>query len=298
MARFIDIHAEKRKALNLFQAVEPCVELVGQTVFDLPDSDNPLQTKAGRICEPDEIPGFVARMSHGSNGTPEENIALTKKLLTFNPPHATPFEFMQWVFKITGVSKSCLTQFDRNRIGIGFVQMSGRFMSRSESGFVYTAYAEKPWDLTGQNPHLVPGQDKGAVVSAEEMLRDEEEHFQLCLKSYEHARIMGATKQDARKRLPVAMATGTYVHMNTRSLKTFFNERLRPAAEWEIRRLAQTMFDIVYNIAPAHFEFEKGLLDAPVECKGETCAFFRSGNDDHCITTCDRGVSGYKRIVE
>ncbi len=250
MARFIDIHAEQRKALNLFQSVEPCVQLEGYTSMARPE---------GGELSPDEIPGCVARMSHGSKGDKDSNIALTHKLLTFTPPHATPFEFMQWIFKITGVSKSCLTQFDRNRIGIGFVQMSGRFMSRSESGFVYTAYSEKPWQT--DKPHLIPGQDKDAVVGAEEMLRDEEEHFEACLKAYEHARLMGATKQDARKRLPVAMASGTYVHMNTRSLKTFFNERLRPAAEWEIRRMAQMMFDIVYAIAPAHFEFEKGLLD-------------------------------------
>lgn len=235
MSRFIDVHADKRKALNLFQAVEPCVEFVGSTV---------MVGEGHRQIMPNEIPGYVARMSHDSKGTPEDNVRLTKKLLTFSPPHATPFEFMQWVFKITGVSKSCLTQFDRNRIGIGFVQMSGRYMDSRERGFVYTAFEYKPWEeaLTG--------------------LLFEKEANEDNIRRYETARdILKFTKQDARKRMPMAMATGTYVHMNSRSLKTFFNERLRPSAEWEIRRCAQMIFDIVYSIAPAHFEQEKMMLD-------------------------------------
>jgi len=253
MPRFIDIHAEKRKALNLFQAVEPCVELVGNTQMVTGGTAYPEigaiinGISEAAIVQPDEIPGFVARMSHGSTGDAEANVKLTKKLLEFNPPHKTPFEFMQWVFKITGVSKSCLTQFDRNRVGIGFVQMSGRYMDRSESGFVYTAYAEKEWD--------------GAINSAKASLYRDSIHYESCVTAYNDARALDCTRQDARKNLPVSQATGTYVYMNSSSLKQFFNERLRPAAEWEIRRLAQMLFGIVYAIAPAHFEAEKLLLD-------------------------------------
>jgi len=242
MSRFIDIHAEKRKALNLFQAVEPCVKLLPIKIY---------HEDTGKELEHDEIPGHVARMSHASTGTTEDNIGLTGRLQKFDPPHGTPLEFHPWLFKITGVSKSCLTQFDRNRIGIGFVQMSGRYMDSSERGFVYTAYSEQPFES-----------DKGVFEKcASYALKKDEEHFQTCLKAYENARARGCTKQDARKNLPLAMATGTYVHLNSRSLKTFFNERLRPSAEWEIRKLAQMMFDIVYSIAPTHFVKEKSMLD-------------------------------------
>lgn len=126
MSRFIDVHAEKRKALKLFQAVEPCVELVGgTTVCPLaltPQHDALTGSKSYTeiVIQPDEIPGYAARMSHGSTGDAEANVKLTKKLLSFNPAHKTPFEFMQWIFKITGISKSCLTQMDRNRVGVGF----------------------------------------------------------------------------------------------------------------------------------------------------------------------------------
>lgn len=248
MSRFIDIHADKRKALKLFQSVEPKVELVGRTYFD------PSVSYEGVIEEditPDEVPGFVARMSHQSTGSRTDNIKLTKNLLKFNPPHKTPFEFMTWVFRITGVSKSCLTQMDRNRVGVGFVQMSGRYMDSSERGFVYTAFAEKPWEIDGSDI------EKSAVCG----LMHEQLHFGVCLDAYKFARSNGQTKQDSRKKLPMSMATGTYVYYNSSALKGWFNERLRPQAEWEHIRVAQMVFDIVYSIAPAHFEAEKILLD-------------------------------------
>lgn len=245
MGRFIDTHYDNRKKLKLFNPVELHVELVGQTKL------TGLDTWGDGVCtertlDPMEIPGYVARMSHGSAGWPEANKKLTTKLLTFNPPHKTPFEFMQWVFKITGVSKVCLTQFDRNRVGIGFVQMSGRYMDRSDSGFIYNAYASKAWDTT----------DRCAVNA----LLTDSAHNEYCHTAYENAIQAGLSREDARRLLPVSQATGTYVYMNSSSLKQFFNERLRPATEWETRRLAQAMFDIVYYIAPNHFEQEHKLL--------------------------------------
>lgn len=262
MARFIDVHAEKRKALNLFQTVEPKVELVGRTVMMTGDMytrgiSNDVSTLS--TVFPDEIPGYIARMSHASTGDAEANVKLTKKLLQFNPAHKTPFEFMQWVFKITGISKSCLTQMDRNRVGVGFVQMSGRYMDRSQSGFVYTAYAEKEWEV---DYYAHPGGgSRESVNSAKCLLHHDSMHNEICQRQYEFARTNDCTKQDARKNLPLSQATGTYVYWNSSSLRQYFNERLRPAAEWEIRRVSQMMFDIVYAIAPAHFEDIKLMLD-------------------------------------
>lgn len=257
MSRFVDVHAEKRKALSLFQAVEPCVELVGNTqivrdgyVFPDKNAENGVSAKDG-LLHPNEIPGYIARMSHASTGGAEANVKLTKKLIQFDPPHKTPFEFMQWIFKITGISKSCLTQMDRNRVGVGFVQMSGRYMDRSQSGFIYTAFAEKEWR----------GTEEGGDDAFSSLLFEQDEN-RSNLEAYEKARnCYKMTKQDSRKRLPVAQATGTYVYWNSSSLRGFFNERLRPQAEWEIRRIAQMMFDIVYAIAPTHFEDIKKMLD-------------------------------------
>lgn len=221
-----DPYAKFRK--NLFKNVEPSIELIGHTVLSYPD---------GSRIPPDAIPGYTARMSYQSKGTPEDDIRLTGSLIGRTPvAHTGPFENFQWVFKITGISKSCLTQFDRHRIGVGFVQMSGRFIDRNKTGFVYNLY------------DYIEDEDQ-----ARDLLRDDSSHFSECIDRYNNARTRGATKQDARKNLPVSMATGTIVNLNTVSIRNFFNLRLDKHAEWEIRRMAKRMFDICNDVAPAHF---------------------------------------------
>lgn len=225
IAEVKDPHKYLRTAL--FNNCELDVQLIGKTE---------IRDESGAAFSSDRIPGFVARMSHGSEGTEDADIRLTKNLLKMSPmPHDTPFEFMQWIFKITGVTKSCLTQFDRHRIGAGFVQMSSRYMDKSNSGFVYNTY-----DYASEN-------DVKDLYAADAAFNS------LALEQYNQRRSAGATKQDARKLLPVSMATGTFVYLNSRSIRHFFKLRLDSHAEWEIRRMAKAMWDIVYAIAPAHF---------------------------------------------
>lgn len=229
---------------NLYKNAEPLVELLGITTMfeteqDLFDFIRG-QTEESRnvpIITPDRIPGHVASMSHMSEKTPEGEVKLTKNLLKMKPvPHLGPFEFMQWVFKIQGVSKSCLTQFDRHRIGAGFVQMSKRYMDANRTGYVYETlgYLDD-------------------IVVVEDLLNASAAHSKASDELYNYFISKGATKEDARKRLPVNMATGTWVHLNTTSLRHFFTLRLDSHAEWEIRRMANLMYTSAQKIAPAHF---------------------------------------------
>lgn len=208
-----------------FQNIEPQVQLM---------------TVTGAYPEvTDALPGHVARMSHGTDGkTIEADKDLTTRLLRMQPcAHETPFEFVQWTFMISGVSKSCMTQLDRHRIGAGFVQMSGRYMSREDTGFVYNTY------------HYVPEKEKVRL-----QLKADERVIMQAFTRYKRALQFGLTKQDARKSLPLSMATGTYMYMNSRSLRHLFQLRLDLHAEWEIRRLTKMIFDICYAEAPTHFE--------------------------------------------
>ncbi len=224
--KVLDPWAHLRK--DLFKNVEPKVELLGTTK---------LMDDRGYHIPPDAVPGYTARMSYQSKGTPEDDVRLTKSLLGRTPvAHTGPFENFQWVFKITGISKSCLTQFDRHRIGVGFVQMSGRFMDRNKTGFIYNLY------------DYIKGENDAAIL-----LETDAVHYKNCMDRYNRARELGQTKQDARKNLPVAMASGTVVNLNTVSIRNFFNLRLDGHAEWEIRRMAKLMFDLCDAIAPAHF---------------------------------------------
>ena len=60
--------------------------------------------------------------------------------------------------------------------------------------------------------------------------------------------------EDARFVLPNACTTKMIVTMNARSLHNFFHHRCCNRAQWEIRELAEQMFKLVYEVAPALFE--------------------------------------------
>ena len=223
---------------NLYKNVEPKVELLGVTAMFETELDllEFLHGNSFTSLAPDRIPGHVAALSHMSEKTPEGEVKLTKNLLKMTPvPHLGPFEFMQWIFKIQGITKSCVTQFDRHRVGAGFVQMSKRYMDANRTGYVYETL----------------GYLEEAVVV--DLLDSSAAHNKASDELYNRFILKGATKEDARKRLPVSMATGTWVHLNTASLRHFFTLRLDSHAEWEIRRMANVMYKSAMQVAPAHF---------------------------------------------
>ena len=54
--------------------------------------------------------------------------------------------------------------------------------------------------------------------------------------------------------MPVSVSTERQWWINARALRDFFRLRLDLAAEWEIRRLAYMLLDLVYMLTPSLFE--------------------------------------------
>ena len=61
------------------------------------------------------------------------------------------------------------------------------------------------------------------------------------------------SNEDARFVLPGACETRVLLTMNARELRHFFSLRMCSRAQWEIRALAQTMFELCCREAPALF---------------------------------------------
>ena len=76
-------------------------------------------------------------------------------------------------------------------------------------------------------------------------------------KAYRDALRYGAKAEDARYLLPEAMKTVITVTVNIRSLFHFFDLRLGPHAQWEIRELAARMLDIFEKEEPFLAEMYK-----------------------------------------
>lgn len=228
----IDRWAHLRK--GLFRAVEPHVELYALT--------QPVN-KFKEIFNPETLPGFVARQSHESKGTIEDDIRLNKDLIQWE--HTTPFQFTQFVFNVTATSKSVQAQWTRHKIGVGWIYRSTRYVDAIANSFIYNTY------------DYLDDEDE-----VKEILARDEAWAKAAIEEYDWRRKRKVTKEDARKVMPVMFATNCYYESNSRAMRHLFKLRLAKKAEWEIRRMSRMMWDVCMEWTPSHFEDLKELRSA------------------------------------
>lgn len=236
MAKFERVNdkwGELRRGLDLFGAVEPEVGLDAITT--------PVSSEASRPYPTEMIPAVAASVSYGSTAgiqtNPERALALNEKLIKMG--HHTPLEAIQFNFLVTGISKSCGAQISRHRVGQGHVSSSRRFQS-GEVGFIY--------------PLLDYVDDEEAVKT---LLLEYSKLNRMMAHEYKATFREAVKKEDARLILPVSRATQRYWFINVRALRDFLKLRLAADSEWEIRRLAWMLFDIVKPMMPSLFsDFE------------------------------------------
>ena len=222
-------HLERWKGVRagLFRNEEPAIRLIGMT------TPTPEIAELGVTTE--TLPAYTARQSHESEGTYEDDLKLNRKLISWE--HLTCLEAAQFVYYVTGVSKSLAGQWTRHRIGIGWTFRSTRYVKASKNMFIY--------------PALEYLDSEDAVRAALEVYQ--REHLR-AMDVYEELKNMGVRNQELRRLMPVGWSTAAYVYVNARSLRHFFNLRLDKSAEWEIRRLAYLMFNDAMATAPTLFE--------------------------------------------
>lgn len=216
---------------DLFRAVEPEIKLVAisQPVGEYKD-----------LCTPETLPAFTARASHESKGTKEDDIRLNKTLIKLG--HDTPLQSVQFVFYISGTTKSLQAQWTRHKIGVGWTFRSTRYVPANQNCFVYNTY------------DYINDEEK-----VKELLKIDTAVAKQAIGLFDKKIALGSTKQDARKIMPILWATSCYFYVNARALRHLFKLRLEKAAEWEIRRMTSILFDICVQITPSLFEDFKEL---------------------------------------
>lgn len=168
--------------------------------------------------------------------------------------HESPIEHVSFTFGIEGVSRSLLAQITRHRIASFSVQ-SQRYVRLDDFHYVI--------------PPEIEAIPEAKAAFLESMDEDAKRYLDLAkkLEDGHTARLMAegmpekqarakASKQaneDARFVLPNACETKLVVTMNARSLNHFFQLRCCNRAQWEIRRLAEEMLKLVYQVAPNLF---------------------------------------------
>ncbi|MFX0084631.1 MAG: FAD-dependent thymidylate synthase [Candidatus Hodarchaeota archaeon] len=150
--------------------------------------------------------------------------------------HWSVLEHCSMTVKIREISRVCTHQLVRHRIGVTFTQESQRYFDPLE---------DPEW-------YVIPPR-----ISQNEELK--EEFITMRKKEaeeYRYYRENGIPKEDARFCLPNACKTTVTWTFNMNSLIWFFEQRMKEDAQWEIRELAQKLYDLVMTI-PDWAEFLK-----------------------------------------
>ena len=148
--------------------------------------------------------------------------------------HLSVFEHAFFTFAISGISRSCSHQFVRHRL-FSFTQQSQRYVK-----------------LNNKEAFVIPP----LIEENNEALRIYEEELQNIFNTYQKLLSLKVPEEDARFILPNATETKIVATANVRELMHFFKLRLDKSAQWEIRALAQKMFNLVSEIAPDIFNDE------------------------------------------
>ena len=206
--------------------------------------------------EPEKVVAAAAKLCYSDAHITDLTEEKTAKFLTMlsDLGHASPIEHASFTFGIEGVSRTLLAQITRHRIASFSVQ-SQRYVRLDDFRYVEPPEIE-----------AIPEAKEAFLASMEE---DAKRYLDLAHKLEEGhtARLMAegmpekqarakASKQaneDARFVLPNACETKMVVTMNARSLQNFFHLRCCSRAQWEIRELAEKMFELVYPVAPHIF---------------------------------------------
>lgn len=168
----------------------------------------------------------IARISHKSSGTPEQDEGLIRGLMKMG--HTSVFEHMIFTFYIKAPI-FVARQWFRHRIG-SFTERSGR----------YTVF---------DNEYYLPPASRSA-----DMVDKIKEELDKSFKFYEELIEQGISKEVARMVLPMNTYTEWYWTVNARSLMNFLDLRADRHAQQEIQEYALTIAHIFREMAPVTYE--------------------------------------------
>lgn len=163
----------------------------------------------------------------------------------------SPFEFVDYIFEIDGVSKNFTHQFVRTRTG-AYQQETSRALDMSS------------------NPVVTPDKFSGD----EELFRAFQDAVADAQAHYNNLVFLGAELQDARAVLPSNMETRIKAKFNLRTLSDTAKTRLCVRTQGEYQEVFRLMRSAILEVHP----WAAPLLDPHCAATG-TCAFPRYGKE-------------------
>lgn len=198
--------------------------------------------------------------------------AFVEKIMSMG--HESVMEHVSFTFLAEGVSRVLLAQLTRHRIASFSVQ-SQRYVSYA-GGFGYVI------------PPAIERLGEQAVREYEAQMAQMQSWYEGWQKRLGDAG--ESSNEDARFVLPNACETRVLLTMNVRELRHFFALRMCSRAQWEIRSLAQSMFEQCYDAAPALFgDAGPGCLRGACPEGAKSCGRAREIRDARQAFLAERG---------
>jgi thymidylate synthase (FAD) len=158
--------------------------------------------------------------------------------------HESVLEHASFTFSVKGISRACTHQLVRHRIA-SYSQQSQRHVNPTKAS-ESSRTQEDDWFVTPPSIARYYLQKGG----------DYDDFMNKIAGFYQTLVDLGIPKEDARFVLPNACKTNIVITMNTRELRHFFKLRRAKEAQWEIREMANRMYELVRPLAQNMFEGE------------------------------------------
>ena len=184
------------------------------------------------------------RMSHNNHDKSDSNgvIVGPKDLALIDRvgnklKHASTLEPLQYIFDIEGISRACLQEVVRHRVGSFTVESTRYTLHRLRSEQPFTEYT----DFNDQE-YLQDGYERACKY----LVMTENEHVNrysiLALDNLRDLLVAGISNDLAKYALPEAYKVRLQWTINARSLQNFLALRSAKDALWEIRLLAAALY--------------------------------------------------------
>ena len=193
------------------------------------------------------------RMSHNNHDKSDSNgvIVGPKDLALIDRvgnklKHASTLEPLQYIFDIDGISRACLQEVVRHRVGSFTVESTRYTLHRLRTEQPFTEYT----DFNDQE-YLQDGYERACKY----LVMTENEHVNrysiLALDNLRDLLVAGISNDLAKYALPEAYKVRLQWTVNARSLQNFLALRSAKDALWEIRLLAA----VIYQSLPHDHKF-------------------------------------------
>jgi thymidylate synthase (FAD) len=165
--------------------------------------------------------------------------------------HGSVLEHAVWNLLVTGVSRSLTHELIRHRAGMGYSQLSQRYVDESVAEYVEPEVIARDPELHSLWQSAVEQSHRAYVELATRLA--ETIAADPASKDQPATDRRKAARQAARSVLPNATETKIFVTANARALRNFMEQRGSRHAEPEIRQLANEVCRIMQREAPNLF---------------------------------------------